>query len=146
MKHSAFTLVELLITIAILAALAVVGVPTYSKYRVRSKVATMFAAAGSAEFAVSNDYFNQGYKLSTINYANNAQPFTTPSSTVISSISISAGIITITGNTAELGGRTINLVITPVVANNDITWYCSTNSSAYSEFVPTACRWYLGYY
>jgi len=140
MINKAFTLIELMVTLAIVAALAIIGVPAYSKYRVKTKVATMFAAAGAAQLAVTNDYYNQGYTFSTISYANNSQPFTTPSSSVISSIAISAGIITVSGNSAELGSRGINLVFTPSVSNNDITWLCSTNSTAYFEFVPVSCQ------
>lgn len=140
MPNRAFTLIELMVTFAIVAALAIIGVPAYSKYRVRTKVATMFAAAGAAQFAVANDYYNQGYTFSTIAYANNSQPFTTPQSSAISSIAISAGIITVTGNSADLGGRTINLIFTPSITNNDITWACATSSSTYFEFVPLSCQ------
>lgn len=100
----------------------------------------MFAAASAAELAVTNDYFNQGNSFSGIAYSNGSQPFTTAQSTVISSIAISAGVITITGNTSELGGRAINLVFTPSVANSDITWACTTSSSTFFEFVPAACQ------
>ena len=140
MKNRAFTLLELLVTFIIVAVLVVIGVPTYSKYRVRSKVATMFAAAGAAELAVTNDYFNQGNSFSGIAYANGSQPFTTAQSTIISSIVISAGVITITGNSTELGGRAINLVFTPSVVNNDISWACNTSSSTFFELVPAACQ------
>ena len=130
---------ELLVTFAIVATLAAVAVPAYSKYRIRGKVATMVAAGSAAEMTVVNDYFNQGYNLSTINYANNSQPFVTPSSVFISSIAISAGVITVTGNTSELGGRAINITLTPTVVNNDFTWVCST-SSTYFEYAPDECR------
>lgn len=140
MQKKAFTIIELVVVFAIIATLAIIGVPVYSKYRVRANVANMFGAAGAAQLAIANDYFNQGYTFSNSNYANGSQPFTTSQSTVISSIAISSGVITITGNASELGARSINLIFTPSVSNNDISWACATNSSSYFEFVPDSCQ------
>ncbi len=138
-KKLAFTLIELLITIGIVTALAMIAVPSYSNYRIRSKVSAMINTASAAELAVANDYFNQGYTFSNTNFTANSQPFLTSEYDFITSITVTNGVITITGNPNNLGGRQINLVFTPSIENNNITWTC-TVSSTFFDFVPASCK------
>lgn len=138
-KKYGFTLIELLVTLSILIGLTMIAVPSYSNYRIRSKVAAMISAASAAELAVANDYFNQGYTFSNTDFAANSQPFLISEYNFITSITVTNGIITVTGNPDNLGGRQINLVFTPTVANNNITWTC-TVSPAFFDFVPANCK------
>jgi len=138
-KRSGFTLIELLVTIGILIALTMVAVPSYSNYRIRAKVAAMINAASAAELAVANDYFNQGYTFSNSNFAANSQPYLTSEYNFITSITVTNGIITVTGDPDNLGGRQINLVFTPTIVNNNITWTCSV-ASTFFDFVPANCK------
>jgi len=138
-KKPGFTIIELIVTFAILAILVALGVPIYSKYRIRSKVASMVSAASAAEFAVANDYFNQGYTFDLSNFEPNSQPFLIPPSDVIDSMEVEKGWVRIYGNPDELGGRQINLVFQPSVSNNEITWTCYV-STLYFDFAPEECR------
>src|SRR5690349_19329180 len=114
-KRKGFTIMEMIVTCALLAIIAVIAVPLYSKYRLRAKVASMVAAASAAEFAVASDYFNQGYSFDKTNWASKSQPFLVPPSSVISKIEVEKGWVRVYGNSAELGGRTINFVFQPTV-------------------------------
>lgn len=135
----AFTLMELLITISIIAGLAIIAVPSYNKYRVRSKAATMLTAATAAKLVVENEYWDQ-YSFTNINYSANSETFVTTSMPFISSIAIVAGVITVTGNTTDLGGRGIVLTLTPSVVDQSVVWACATNNTDFYEFVPEECR------
>jgi type IV pilus assembly protein PilA len=134
-----FTIIELLVTFGIIVILAVIGVPTYTKYRVRAKVATMVGSASAAEFAISNDYFNEGYTFANSTYSSGSQPFLVPNNNFVSSIAVTTGTITVTGNSSELGGRAINLTLVPTVTENNITWTCHS-SSTFFDYVPDECR------
>lgn len=138
-KKLGFTLIELLVTIGMVIAIAMIAIPSYNNYRIRAKVAAMVSAASAAELAVANDYFNQGYTFSNTTFAANSQPFLVSEYNFISSITVTSGVITITGNSSNLGGRQINLVFTPTIANNNITWTCAV-SSAFFDFVPASCK------
>lgn len=138
-KKSGFTLIELLVTLSIMIGLTMIAVPSYSNYRIRAKVAAMVSAASAAELAVANDYFNQGYTFSNTDFAANSQPFLTSEYNFITSITVTNGIITVTGNPDNLGGRQINLVFTPNVVNNNVTWTCAV-SPAFFDFVPASCK------
>jgi prepilin-type N-terminal cleavage/methylation domain-containing protein len=138
-KHKGFTLMELLITLSIIAILAVVAVPTYSKYRTRAKVATMVSAASAAQFAVATDYFNNNYSFAKTTFTAGSQPFLQPKSNFISSMYVQQGWVWVNGNSAKLGGRSINLAFGPTVVNNSITWTCYAPAQ-YFEYVPETCR------
>lgn len=138
-KKLAFTLIELLVTISIVISLTMVAIYSYSNYRIRAKVAAMVGAASAVELAVASDYFNQGYTFNNTNFAANSQPFLVSEYDFITSITVTNGVITITGNSTNLGSRQINLVFTPSVANNNITWTCSV-SSTFFDFVPASCK------
>lgn len=138
-RKPGFTLMELLITCAIIALLALIGIPVYSKYRLRAKLATMVSAASGAQFAVSNDFFNQGYTLVNTTFPPNSQPFLKPSSNFISSIDVEQGWVRVIGDPDYLGGRQINFVFQPTVANNNITWTCYVTPE-YFDYAPANCR------
>lgn len=134
-----FSLIELVITCSIIALLALISIPIYTKYRLRSKVSTMISAASGAQFAVANDYFNQGYTFANTNFASGSQPFLVPSSNFISSITVENGWVRVTGDPDYLNGNQIDIVFQPTVENNSVTWTCYIGS-AYFEYAPESCR------
>jgi type IV pilus assembly protein PilA len=153
-----FTLIELMIVVAIIGILAAVALPAYQDYTVRAKVTEGLALAGSAKTAIAEN-------------AANAAPFasgwTSPAATAnVASLAIDAttGAITITYQTAIDNGATLTL--TPVDGSTaagvalaagtipsagSISWICkaagSTNANTAatagtikSKYVPASCR------
>lgn len=135
MKQRGFTLIELMIVVAIVGILAAIAIPAYQDYTIRARVTEGLSLASSAKLAVSETAI-----------ANNALPATqaatgyvTPAATAnVASIAIGAnGVITVT-YTAAAGGGTI--ILTPTLtANGDLTWNC-TGGTELAKYRPAVCR------
>ena len=142
-----FTLIELMIVVAIIGILAAVALPAYQDYTVRAKVTEGLSLAGAAKVAVAENAANgNGY----------ASGFTEPAATNnVASVVIGAadGVITITYVSAIDSGH--NLLLTPksggaaftggtasattIPLGGSIEWDCKGGSLA-AKYRPSACR------
>jgi len=145
-----FTLIELMIVIAIVGVLAMFAVPQYRSYLIRTKVVDGLNLAAPAKTAVSEAIQTKGSL--DIDPARTGYTFT-PSADIknVSAITIGAqGIITIRYSDigSDASNKTINLV--PSVNNTAISWSChaasATNQSPTNpatlpaEYAPENCR------
>jgi type IV pilus assembly protein PilA len=156
-----FTLIELMIVVAIIGILAAIAIPAYQDYLTRSKVTEGLTLAESAKTSVSENAANgtafaQGWTAPTA-----------PATPNVNSVTIGAtGAITIL-YTAQVGsGGPYTLIMTPVdgsaaagtalvlgtpPATGSITWICKATGSANAnavavagtlpaKYAPAACR------
>jgi type IV pilus assembly protein PilA len=122
-----FTLIELMIVVAIIGILAAIAIPAYQDYTIRAQVTEGMNLAGSVKAAVAETYANTGTWPVT-NAAAGVGTGTDIDGKYVASVVVGAGGgITITyggdANAANLDTRTLGLR-PGLSVNNDVSWQC----------------------
>jgi type IV pilus assembly protein PilA len=121
-----FTLIELMIVVAIIGILAAIAIPAYRDYTIRSQVTEGLNFAASAKTAVSDTFISRGVWPATNVDAGMGASGDIRSKFVGSVAVGTAGIITVTFDNdvnAEIDGETLQF--TPYLSpNGDVSWQC----------------------
>jgi type IV pilus assembly protein PilA len=124
-----FTLIELMIVVAIIGILAAIAIPAYQDYVIRSQVSEGLTLASSVKASVAEYFADRGQWPAT-----NADLGITsaPSGKYVSSVTVEDGTITITyGNDANsaIAGANNTMSLKPLVSTNlDVVWQCGDNA------------------
>lgn len=145
-KQQGFTLIELMIVVAIIGILAAIALPAYQDYTTRARVSEGLALGSGAKTAVTEYYSSEGAWPGTNDIAGLGTPTEIQGDSVLSVTVVTstppAGIIEIAyrtltadGNATSGSGR-IRLV--PTDQTGSVSWECQTNMP--TSTVPATCR------
>ena len=144
-----FSLVELMVVIAIIAILAAVAIPMYSNYTVRANISKQIAKLGGVKTDIADQIANSG-----LNAGNDVSGITSPASTPANVAVDAAGVITLNLGQNEVNSATAEgtpvvsrddaaILLTPTLTSGAIEWSCgqASGSTAFNDSeLPNECR------
>jgi type IV pilus assembly protein PilA len=140
-RYEGFSLIELMIVIAIIGILAAVAVPSYQSYVQKSHYAEIFSAASAAETAVSEYVMsNGGPGTSCANVV-----FSYPTTNTVASVAIagdSTCVVTVVGGATAFGTDIPTVKFTPgtdSTGTGSIQWGCAVTPTTLTG-IPSTCQ------
>jgi len=157
-----FTLIELMIVVAIIGILAAIAIPAYQDYTIRAQVSEGMNLAGAAKAAVAETYLNRGTAPADRGAAgmdNTVGDGTETQGKYVASVQVDAGEIQVTyGNEAHTNIEDGVLVLTPFLSvDESVVWRCglaasptgltamggndgTADTDIAAQYLPSACR------
>lgn len=140
-----FTLIELMIVIAIIGILAAVALPAYQDYTIRAKLSEGMVLASAAKTAVSEHAMTKN----AFPIGNAAAGYSFTGSDMVDSITINGDdpstgeiIIAFDPDNTGVGASNYNLSLTPTTTASGVTWVCAPSASnpVATKYLPSNCR------
>ncbi len=129
-----FTLIELMIVIAIIGILAAVALPAYQDYTIRAKVSELILASSAYKTQITE----AAQTNNSTTGAGNGISVVAVGKITGGTITTDGGVITIAGSSATTSvGTAVTVVLTPTLTAGTLVWSCTGTPAKY---MPASCR------
>ena len=140
-----FTLIELMIVVAIIGILAAIAIPAYQDYTIRAQVSEGMNLAAAAKAAVAETFLNRGVAPANRTAAGMSATGTDTSGKYVTAVDVANGAITVTyGNeaNAQIGVPPKTLEIVPYTTkDNSVAWRCGGAPVPANTTIMTGAVW-----
>ena len=137
-----FTLIELMIVVAIIAILAAIAIPAYQDYLIRAQITEGMSLASGAKAAVW-DYVSNTGQFPPSNQSAGLATNTSITGSYVSSVDVTDGVIKVLFQgpkaNSHISDSSKYLALSPISHAGSIAWTC-TSSTLESKYLPTSCR------
>jgi len=140
-KQQGFTLIELMIVVAIIGILAAIAIPAYQDYTIRAQVSEGLNLTGACKAAVTEYYQDQG-DFPTDNDTAGLEAAANIKGKYTVSVTVgAAGICQAEyGNDANSNIDGAVLTMTPLDNTGSVSWDCAGDGTLVDKWLPAACR------
>jgi type IV pilus assembly protein PilA len=135
-----FTLIELMIVVAIIGILAAIAIPAYQDYTIRAQVSEGLNLSGGAKAAVTEFYQDRG-AFPTDNVEAGLDVPANIKGKYVQQVGVAGNTITVTYGIdahAIITGQTVQLVATDNLGS--VSWACQSGGGIADKHLPAACR------
>ena len=139
-KQQGFTLIELMMVVAIIGILATIAIPAYQDHTIRTQVSEGLSLSDGVKTAVTEFYLDQGC-FPADNVTAGIEAAVNITGKYVTGVAVAAGVITVTyGRDADAKIAGATLTMTPLDNAGSVSWTCASAPRLQNKWLPAACR------